>query len=418
MLLALQPADGHHHRSGSRTSSASKPKLAEANIARAQGGLELLRHHRGLPRRATRCRRRSSSRASTATSAATPRSPWASWPPPAAAGLPLFLGAYPITPGLRHPARAVDATRSSASSPSRPRTRSRPSARRSAPSFGGALGVTTTSGPGMALKTRGDRPRDRRPSCRCHLRHPARRPVDRPADQDRAGRPAAGDVRPQQRGAAAGDRGRVARPTASDVALEASRIAVKYMMPVIAALRRLHRQRRRAVEAARASRTCPTSAIEFRTDPEGFMPYQRDPETLARPVGHPRHARPRAPHRRPREAGRHRQRQLRAAQPRAHGPPARRQGGGASPTTSPTSSAGGDPEAATCWWWAGARPTAPSPAPSTSARKRGCGVGHVHLRHLNPFPKNLGEVLTRFEQRARPRDEPGPARVPAPRHTT
>ena len=38
------------------------------------------------------------------------------------------------------------------------------------------------------------------------LRHPARRPVDRPADQDRAVRPAAGDVRPQRRGAGAGDR--------------------------------------------------------------------------------------------------------------------------------------------------------------------------------------------------------------------
>ena len=43
-------------------------------------------------------------------------------------GLPLFLGAYPITPAERHPARARAATRTSASPPSRPRTRSPPSA--------------------------------------------------------------------------------------------------------------------------------------------------------------------------------------------------------------------------------------------------------------------------------------------------
>ena len=64
-------------------------------------------------------------------------------------------------------------------------------------------------------------------------RRPARRPVDRPADQDRAGRPAAGALRPQRRGAGAGHRRRARPATASDVALEACRIALKYMTPVI-----------------------------------------------------------------------------------------------------------------------------------------------------------------------------------------
>ena len=90
-------------------------------------------------------------------------------------------------------------------------------------------------------------------------RHPARRPLDRPADQDRAGRPAAGDVRPQRRVADAGHR-RATRPaTASTSAIEAARIAVKYMTPVILLSRRLHRQRRRAVAASRRSTTCPRS---------------------------------------------------------------------------------------------------------------------------------------------------------------
>ena len=46
-------------------------------------------------------------------------------------------------------------------------------------------------------------------------RRAARRPVDRAADQDRAGRPAARDVRPPRRGAAADRRRAVAEPTAS-----------------------------------------------------------------------------------------------------------------------------------------------------------------------------------------------------------
>jgi 2-oxoglutarate ferredoxin oxidoreductase subunit alpha len=29
-------------------------------------------------------------------------------------------------------------------------------------------------------------------------------------------------------------------------------------------------------------------------------------------------------------------------------------------------------------------------------RERGHKIGHVHLRHLNPFPRDLGEILRRF----------------------
>ncbi|HXG00883.1 MAG TPA: 2-oxoglutarate ferredoxin oxidoreductase subunit alpha, partial [Bacteroidota bacterium] len=32
------------------------------------------------------------------------------------------------------------------------------------------------------------------------------------------------------------------------------------------------------------------------------------------------------------------------------------------------------------------------------ARARGYSVSHVHLRYLNPFPKNLGEILYKFKQ--------------------
>jgi 2-oxoglutarate ferredoxin oxidoreductase subunit alpha len=32
------------------------------------------------------------------------------------------------------------------------------------------------------------------------------------------------------------------------------------------------------------------------------------------------------------------------------------------------------------------------------ARRLGRAVSNLHLRHLNPFPANLGEVLSRFDQ--------------------
>jgi 2-oxoglutarate ferredoxin oxidoreductase subunit alpha len=32
------------------------------------------------------------------------------------------------------------------------------------------------------------------------------------------------------------------------------------------------------------------------------------------------------------------------------------------------------------------------------AREEGLRVSQVHLRHLNPFPRNLGDVLARYEK--------------------
>ena len=81
--------------------------------------------------------------------------------------------------------------------------------------FGGALGVTTTSGPGLALKAETIGLAVVARAAAGRLRHPARRPLDRPADQDRAGRPAAGDVRPQRRVAGRRSSRRAPRPTAS-----------------------------------------------------------------------------------------------------------------------------------------------------------------------------------------------------------
>ena len=48
-------------------------------------------------------------------------------------------------------------------------------------------------------------------------------------------------------------------------------------------------------------------------------------------------------------------------------------------------------------------------------RVAGGSVAQAHLRHLSPFPANLGDVLASLRQGAGPRDQPGPARAAAAR---
>ena len=66
--------------------------------------------------------------------------------------------------------------------------------------------------PGRRPQVRGARPRDQPRAAAAARRRAARRSVDRAADQDRAGRPAARDVRPSRRGAAADRRRPFAEP--------------------------------------------------------------------------------------------------------------------------------------------------------------------------------------------------------------
>jgi 2-oxoglutarate ferredoxin oxidoreductase subunit alpha len=40
----------------------------------------------------------------------------------------------------------------------------------------------------------------------------------------------------------------------------------------------------------------------------------------------------------------------------------------------------------------------PITAALKSQRAKGARIGHVHLRYLNPLPRNLGEVLKRYRQ--------------------
>ena len=224
VLLALQPAAGHHAevaRGQVRQASPSSPRPTSRVLKAGYNYGETTEvFHDALRGAAGEAR----ARAPTATSPATRRSRSAWSPPAGAAGLPLFLGAYPITPAsdILHELSTLQELRRH-HLPGRGRDR-RDRARRSAP-----LTAARSASPRPAARASRSRARrwpgghDR--AAAGHRRHPARRPVDRPADQDRAGRPAAGDVRPQRRVAGAGDRGRRRPADCFDVALEACRIA-------------------------------------------------------------------------------------------------------------------------------------------------------------------------------------------------
>ena len=66
-----------------------------------------------------------------------------------------------------------------------------------------------------------------------------------------------------------------------DVAIEAVRIATKYMTPVMVLTEGYLAN---AAEPWRIPdvEDLPSFPVHFRTDPEGFQPFARDPETLAR----------------------------------------------------------------------------------------------------------------------------------------
>jgi 2-oxoglutarate ferredoxin oxidoreductase subunit alpha len=309
------------------------------------------------------------------------------------AKLPLFLGSYPITPAsdILHELsmfkefgvvtfQAEDEIAAVTSA--------------IGAAYGGSLALTTTSGPGMALKTEaiGLAIATELPLVICDIQR---------------GGPSTGlPTKTEQADLLQALFGRnseapvpvIAASTPGDcfwVAIEAARIAVKYMVPVIVLS---DGYLANGAEPWRVPTVdeLPKFPVTFRTDPENFLPYARDPQTLSRPW-----AVPGTPGLEHRIGGLEKQDgtgnvnyeplnhekmvRLRAAKVEAIAQDI--------PLAEPV----GDPDGDILIVGWGSTYGAITAA-LRAQRDKGRRLGHVHLRHLNPLPSNLGDVMKRYKR--------------------
>ena len=309
------------------------------------------------------------------------------------AGLKLFLGSYPITPAsdilhelssykdfgvLTFQAEDEIAAITSAIGAS----------------YAGTLAITTTSGPGMALKTEA-----------MGLAIMTELPLVI-VDVQRGGPSTGLPTKTEQADLLQALHGRnseapipvLAAATPADcfwIAVEASRIALKYMVPVIVLS---DGYLANGAEPWRIPGVdeIPAIPVQFASNPEAFQPYKRTPETLSRPW-----AIPGTPGLEHRIGGLEKQDvtgnvnyeplnhenmvRIRAAKVEAIAQDV--------PNVLPS----GDPEGDLLIVSWGS--TYGSITQSVKAqRAKGNKIGHLHLRHLNPLPGNVGEILKRYKK--------------------
>src|ERR1700736_2332504 len=257
--------------------------------------------------------------------------------------------------------------------------------------YAGALAITTTSGPGMALKTEalGLAVAVEIPLVICDIQR---------------GGPSTGlPTKTEQADLLQALFGRnseapipvLAASTPSDcfwAALEASRIAIKYMVPVIILSDGYLANGAEPWRIPEASEI-PEIPGKFATDPAGFLPYKRDPLTLARPW-----AVPGTPGLEHRIGGLEKQDPTGNInyEPLNHENMVRVRAakGAAIAQDIPDVVPGGDSEGdllSVAWGSTAGSIT----AAVKTQRALGQNLGHLQLRSLNPLPANLGEVLKR-----------------------
>src|ERR1700739_4889042 len=309
------------------------------------------------------------------------------------AGLKLYLGSYPITPAsdILHELskyknfgvltfQAEDEIAAITSS--------------IGAAYSGALAITTTSGPGMALKTEalGLAVMTELPLVVCDIQR---------------GGPSTGlPTKTEQADLLQALYGRnseapipvLAPATPGDcfwVAMEASRIALKYMVPVVVLS---DGYLANGAEPWRIPTVdeIPGIQVKFATDPVGFLPYKRDPQTLARPW-----AIPGTPGLEHRIGGIEKQDVTGNVnyEPLNHEKMVRIRAAKVDAITQdiPHALPMGDPEGDLLIVSWGATYGAIT-AGLKAMRAKGHRIGHVHLRHLNPLPRNLGDVRGRYHQ--------------------
>ena len=308
-------------------------------------------------------------------------------------GLPLFLGAYPITPAsdvLHH----LSTYKNFGVTTFQAEDEIAAICAAIGASFGGALGVTASSGPGIALKGEalGLAMMVELPLIVCNVQR---------------GGPSTGlPTKTEQSDlfqAFYGRNGEAPIPIVAasspkdcfDIALEACKIAVKYMVPVMV-LTDGYIANGSEPWLLPKLEELPDLRTDFRTDPEGFHPYQRDETTLARPW-----AVPGTPGLEHRIGGLEKEAITGnvSYDPMNHQAmtDVRAEKVARIVQDVPDLEIDGDASGellvlgwgSTCGAITGA---------VNAARREGVTVSRAHLRHLNPFPANLGEVLSSFKQ--------------------
>jgi 2-oxoglutarate ferredoxin oxidoreductase subunit alpha len=306
---------------------------------------------------------------------------------------PVFLGAYPITPAsdvLHEVARyrefgvktfqAEDEIAAISSS--------------IGAAFAGHLAITTTSGPGMVLKQEA-----------LGLAVMAELPLV-VVDIQRAGPSTGMPTKIEQTDLLLCLYGRngespvpvIAASTPGDcfyTMLEAFRLAVTYMTPVIV-LSDSYLANSAEPWLVPNVESLRRTSVELRTEPEGFLPYERNPETLARPWAIP--GTPGLEHRigglskadltgnvsyDPENNEFMIQQRAEKVARMANDIP-------------PVEIFGGDRGELLLIGWGGTYGAITSAV--EEARRDGLAVSSIHLRHLNPFPTNLEAVLENFDQ--------------------
>ncbi len=309
------------------------------------------------------------------------------------AGLPLFLGSYPITPAsdILHELslyknfgvytfQAEDEIAGVCSA--------------LGAAFGGAIGVTTSSGPGIALKQEAINlaVMVELPLVICNIQR---------------GGPSTGlPTKTEQADLYQAIFGRnsdsplpvLAAATPSDcfdTAYEAVRIAIKYMTPVILLSDGYLANGAEPWNIPRFEELSPIT-VHFRTEREGFFPYLRDPETLARPW-----VRPGTPGLEHRIGGIEKEDVTGhiSYSPANHELMTRARARKVAAVTQdiPATAIRGDQagDLLVVGWGSTYGSIA---AAVDEVRARGKKVSHVHLRYLNPLPPDLGGILRRFKR--------------------
>ena len=322
-------------------------------------------------------------------------------------GLPLFLGAYPITPAsgvleelapLKHfGVRTFQAEDEIAASGAA-----------LGAAFGGSLAVTTSAGPGVVLKSE-----------TVGLAVTLELPL-LVVDIQRAGPSTGMPTKPEQADLLMVMFGRnsespvpvVAASTPSgcfDAAIEAARIAIKYRTPVFL-LSDAYLANGSEPWLIPDVDSLPDISTEFATSPndgEHFLPYKRDAETLARPW-----ALPGTPGLEHRIGGLEKEHETGnvSYDPENHDLMVRLRAEKVAGIAADIPELEvDDPDGADTLVLGWGSTYGAIAAAARRVRASGRKVATAHLHYLNPFPRNTGEVVRRLRQGARAGDQPRPA---------